>query len=96
MWGPGYSSACNDYYISSSLMKYTFFTSQDEIHKNLDFIFNIQFVYLFVFDALRPKSSAMVKAVSSSNHTFFLGELELAVIQYLAYIISLVTDNNPS
>ena len=35
-------------------------------------------------------------AVSSPNHTFFLGKLEQAVNQYFVHILSLVTDNNPS
>ena len=53
---------------------------------------------LFVLLLLRPKSTAkvMVGAVSSPNHTFFLGKLEQAVNQYLVHILSLVTDNNPS
>ena len=37
-----------------------------------------------------------VGTVSSPNHTFFLGKLERAVIQYFVHILSLVTDNNPS
>ena len=34
--------------------------------------------------------------ISSTNHTFSLGRLEQAVNQYFVYILSLVTDNNPS
>ena len=34
--------------------------------------------------------------VSSSNLTFFLGELEQAVNQFFNHILWLVTDNNPS
>ena len=37
-----------------------------------------------------------VGAVSSPNHTFFLGKLEQAVNQYLVNVRLLVTDNNPS
>ena len=36
------------------------------------------------------------RIVSSPNLTFFLGKLEQAVNQYLMYILSLKTDNNPS
>ena len=37
-----------------------------------------------------------VGMVSSPNHTFFLGKLDLVVNQYLVLILSLVTDNNLS
>ena len=37
-----------------------------------------------------------VGTVSSPNHTFFLGKLELAVNHYFMHILLLVTDNNPS
>ena len=33
---------------------------------------------------------------NSTNHTFFLGKLDLAVNQYFVHILSLVTNNNPS
>ena len=53
------------------------------------------FVCLFV--ALRPKSTAVVIAGRSVHLThFFLGKLEQAVNQYFVHILSLVTDNNPS
>ena len=65
--------------------------------QKLIFYVNQLFVCLFVyFVALRPKSTAKVMMVSSSNHTFFLGMLEQAVKQYFVHILSLVTDNNPS
>ena len=37
-----------------------------------------------------------VGMVSSRNHTFFSGKLDLAVNQYFVHILLLVTDNNPS
>ena len=37
-----------------------------------------------------------VRTVSSPNHIFILGKLDLAVNQYFVHILSLVTDNNPS
>ena len=37
-----------------------------------------------------------VGMVSSPNRTFFLGKLDQVVNQYFLYILSLVTDNNPS
>ena len=37
-----------------------------------------------------------VGTVSSANHTFFLGKLDLAVNQCFMHILSLVTDNNSS
>ena len=37
-----------------------------------------------------------VEKVSSPNHTFFLGKLDLVVNQYFMHTISLVTYNNPS
>ena len=53
------------------------------------------FVCLFV--ALRPKSTAVFIAGRSVHLThFFLGKLEQAVNQYFVHILSLVTDNNPS
>ena len=54
---------------------------------------------LFVcFDALRPKSTAMVQAGRPVHLTtfFFLGKLEKVVNQYFMHILSHVTDNNPS
>ena len=41
-------------------------------------------------------SYSHVGTVSSPNHTFFLGKLDLAVNQYFMNILSLVTDNNPT
>ena len=43
-------------------------------------------VCLLACFALRPKSTAMVIAVSSPNHTFFLRKLEQAVNQYFVHI----------
>ena len=37
-----------------------------------------------------------VRTVSSPNHFFILGKLELEVNQFLVHILSLVFDNNPS
>ena len=37
-----------------------------------------------------------VGMVSSPNHIFFLGKLDLVVNQYFLHILLLVTDNNPS
>ena len=55
------------------------------------------FVCLFVFVALRPKSTAMVMAGQSVHlTTLFLGKLEQAVNQNFVHILSLVTDKNPS
>ena len=52
---------------------------------------------IVVFAALRPKSTAMVKAGRSAHlTTLFLGKLEEAVNQYFVHILSLVTYNNPS
>ena len=49
------------------------------------------------FDALSPKSIAMVMAGQSVHKTaLFLGKLEQAVDQYFLHIFSLVTVNNPS
>ena len=50
------------------------------------------------FDALRPKSTAMVMAGRSVHLTtlFFLSKLEQAVNQYFVAILSSVTVNNPS
>ena len=54
---------------------------------------------LFVLFCLRlyvpVNSYGHVKTVSSPNHTFFLGKLDLLVNQYFVHILSLVTDNNP-
>ena len=51
----------------------------------------------FVFVALCPKSTVMVKAGWSVHLThFFLGKLGLAVNQFFVHILSLVTDNSPS
>ena len=36
----------------------------------------------------------MSRQVTSPNHTFFLGKLDLAVYQYFVHILSIVTDNN--
>ena len=47
---------------------------------------------LFLFVSLRPKSTAMVMAVTH----VFLDKLEQAVNQNFVHILSLVTDNNPS
>ena len=47
------------------------------------------------FVALRPKSTAMVKAGRSDHLTILLGKLEQAVT-HSVHILSLVTDNNPS
>ena len=54
--------------------------------------------YLFVgFEALRPKSTAMVMADGQFTLPhFFLGKLEQAVSKYFVHILSLVNDNNPS
>ena len=41
-------------------------------------------------------SYGQVEMVSSPNHTFSLGKLDLSVNQYFVHILSLVTDNNPS
>ena len=47
--------------------------------------------------ALRPKSTTMVMAGRSVHlTTLFLCKLEQDVNQYFVYILSLVTDNNPS
>ena len=63
------------------------------IEKNPDF--RVLFVCLFV--ALRPKSTAMVIAGQSVHlTTLFPGKLEQAVNQHFVHILSLVTDNNPS
>ena len=37
-----------------------------------------------------------VQMVSSTNHTFFLSKLDLAVNKYFVHILSLITDNNSS
>ena len=36
----------------------------------------------------------MSRQVTSPNHTFSLGKLDLAVYQYFVHILSIVTDNN--
>ena len=41
-------------------------------------------------------SYGQLEIVSSPNHTFFLGKLDLSVNQYFVHILSFVTDNNPS
>ena len=41
-------------------------------------------------------SHGHVRTVNSSNHTFFLDNLDRAVYQDFVNIILLVTDNNPS
>ena len=52
-------------------------------------------IFVVCFVALPPKSTAMVMAGGSVHlTTLFLGKLEQAVDQY--FILSLVTDNNPS
>ena len=49
------------------------------------------------FDALPPKSKAMVMAGRSVHlTTLFLGKFEQAVNQYFVHILSPSTDNNPS
>ena len=54
------------------------------------------FVCLFCCFTSQVNSYGHGGTVSSPNHTFFLGKLEQAVNQYFVYILSLVTDNNPS
>ena len=51
---------------------------------------------MWFFTYVSVNSYGHVKTVSWPNHTFFLGKLDLAVNQYFLYILSLVTDNNPS
>ena len=58
---------------------------------------HMRFLCLFVFAALRPKSTAVVMAGRSVPlTTFFLGKLEQAVNQYFKHLLSFITDNNPS
>ena len=57
----------------------------------------VLFCFVFVFVALRSKSTAMVMAGRSVHlTTFFPGQLEQVVNQNFVHILSLVTDNNPS
>ena len=51
---------------------------------------------LFGLSFYVPSTAMVMSWVSSPNHTFFLGKLDLAVKQYFKHIFSLVTDNNPS
>ena len=69
---------------------------------------NFKFIYVFIDFTNEYKilfglvlyipvnSYGHVRTVSSHNHTFFLGMLDLAVNQYFVHILSLVSDNNPS
>ena len=50
-----------------------------------------QLLASFLFN-LPVNSYGHVGTVSSPNHIFFLGELDLAVNQYFMYILSLVSD----
>ena len=51
------------------------------------------FVCLFCCFTSQVSSYGYGGAVSSSNHTFFLGKFEHVVNQYFVHILSLVTDN---
>ena len=66
------------------------------IRRYLDFgdILDIQFSFCCFMSQVNSYGHGLT--VSSPNHTFFVGKLELAVNQYFVHILSLLTGNNPS
>ena len=64
---------------------------QDTLHSALYW-----FIWFDLILYVQVSSYGHVRTVSSPNHTFFLGKLDLVVNQYFVHILSFVTDNNPS